>query len=94
MTKHKQPPTTILVGSIPLANGEVIKVELAYFVGRHAINIRHWVANGASKLRPTEKGIFAWVEELPELDTLVRKARKRAERDGLLPKVKGEQADE
>ena len=82
MKKPKQPPTAILIGSIRAANGDEIKVELVYFARRYAINIRHWVAKGT---RPTEKGIFAWVEELPQLNKLVREALKQAKRDGLLP---------
>ena len=58
MKKDKQPPTTILVGSIPLNKGNEIRVVLGPFAGRMAIHIRHWYTDEAGELKPTKKGIF------------------------------------
>jgi hypothetical protein len=91
---HKQPSSTILIGSIPVNKRNEIRVDMGPFAGRMAIHIRRWFATEAGEWKSTKKGILVWIEDLPELDTLVSKAHKQAKRDGLLPKIKGEQADE
>jgi hypothetical protein len=86
---HKKPPATILIGSIPVNKRNEMRVDLGPFAGRMALNIRRWFATAAGEWKPTKKGILVWVDALPELQALVRKARKRAEAEGLLPKKKG-----
>jgi hypothetical protein len=90
MKKDKQPPTTILVGSIPLNKGNEIRVVLGPFAGRMAIHIRRWFETEAGEWKSTKKGILVWIDDLPELDRLVRLAHKEAKHTGLLPKKKGE----
>jgi len=80
----------VLIGSIPLRSGDEYRVEITEFKRGHWVNIRRWYLSDAGDLRPTRTGINIAVEHLPVLSRLVRRACKRAEAKGLLPKKKGE----
>lgn len=81
---------SILIGKIPLKSGDEFRVEITNFNGGYWINVRRWYLNDAGELNPTKLGVNVAVEHLPALSRLVRRANKRAEADGLLPKKKGE----
>jgi hypothetical protein len=78
------------IGTIPLKSGDEFRVEITNYKGRCSVNLRRWYINDDGNLRPTQMGINVAIENLPALHSLVRKARKRAEAEGLLPTKKGE----
>lgn len=79
----------ILIGTIPLKSGDEIRVEIAHFRGVCSVNLRRWYKNANGDFKPTPKGINVAIDLFPNLASLVRKARMRAEAEGLLAKKKG-----
>lgn len=63
---------------------EHIRVEISEFRERHIFNVRIWRTGSDGCDRPTEKGVAASVEKLPELIAALLKAELKAKQLGWL----------
>jgi hypothetical protein len=85
---QSQPLRSVLIGSIMLNRDNKVFVQLVQYSTRWIIDIRVWFVNDDGELKPSRRGIGFSIDHVCELAKYVRKARKRAERKGLLPKKK------
>jgi hypothetical protein len=88
------PLKTIHIGSVTLNGFEQIRAEFCQYPHVWVLKLCRGVISKRGEFTHTQKQFSFSVRNMPEFVTLVRKAHKQAKRDGLLPKIKGEQADE
>ncbi len=72
---------THLIHSFPKSEGEEIQLALKKFKGKYYIDLRIWFqVEKGGELKPTKKGVFFSIEQMPQLQRGVERLAKAVER--------------
>lgn len=85
MTQNGEPLKKTLIGSVQLSGAHQIRIELAKYPQRWIFKAARCSVNRQGTLIYARKQAAFDIKHLSAFKALVRKALKRAKRDGLLP---------
>lgn len=71
---------------VPRGRNEIIRVKLEKYKGHRGVSIRIWYRAETGELKPTQKGVWIPILLFPNVMKGIKKIRRRAITEGLLPR--------
>jgi len=65
------------IRDIDKGKGEIFRVEISEFKGKHFVNIRVWYTDPNGEYKPTQKGVAIPTELFPQIKEAILEAESR-----------------
>jgi hypothetical protein len=82
--RNDSPAFPLIIAEFYRKAGEVVRISLDNYNGRHTIDVRVWYRDGDDALKPSKAGLTLGVKHLPALADAMVKALAQARQLGLL----------